>query len=143
MFSVDSNILIYSADGTSPFHDQARKFLDSVIAESTPIFLCWEVLHAYFRITTSPRIFKKPMSFQESKVRIQPLLSFPQLTMLSPSRLSFELLSGYADRIELSGNLVTDAVIASQLEANGIRLIYSHDADFGKFPYLKVKNPLQ
>ena len=43
----------------------------------------------------------------------------------------------------LRGNLMTDAVIASQLEANGIKTIYTNDADFKKFPYLKVKNPLQ
>jgi len=79
------------------------------------------------------------MTFQESKKRLSPLLNSPQLTMLSPSKTSFELLAGYAERIRLVGNLMTDAVIASQLEANGIRLIYTHDADFTKFPYLKVK----
>lgn len=88
-------------------------------------------------------MFEKPLTFREGRDRLKPLTDFPYLTMLSPSRASFEILLGYANRMPLRGNLMTDAVIASQLEANGIKTIYTNDGDFKKFPYLKVKNPLQ
>jgi len=39
------------------------------------------------------------------------------------------------------GKLVSDAIIASQLEAAGVRTIYTNDRDFNKFPALKPKNP--
>lgn len=83
------------------------------------------------------------MTFDESREALRPLLESRQLTMLSPSKVSFELLAAHTERIQMNGNLFTDAVIASQLEANGIKTIYTNDADFKKFPYLKVKNPLQ
>jgi uncharacterized protein len=143
IFSVDANILIYAANGDSRFHDSARAFLSSVVLGGEQIFLCWEVLHAYFRLTTSGYASQSPMTFEEGRTAIRPLLESRQLTMLSPSKVSLELLAGHTERIKMNGNLFTDAVIASQLEANGIKTIYTNDADFAKFPYLKVKNPLQ
>jgi uncharacterized protein len=143
IFSVDANILIYAANGDSLFHDQARAFLSSVVSCGDQVFLCWEVLHAYFRLTTTGQAARDPLTFEEGRDVIRPLLESRQLTMLSPSKVSFELLAAHTERIKMNGNLFTDAVIASQLEANGIKTIYTNDSDFTKFPYLKVKNPLQ
>lgn len=143
IFSIDANILIYAANGDSRFHDTARGFLSSVVSGGEQIFLCWEVLHAYFRLTTTGYASRYPMTFDESREAINPLLESRQLTMLSPSKTSFEILAGHTGSIKMNGNLFTDAVIASQLEANGIKTIYTNDIDFQRFPYLKVKNPLQ
>lgn len=112
------------------------------MTENNRIFLCWETIHAYFRITTSTKIYGEPLNFAESKEKLKPLWESERLTLLSPTLESFDILSNYASMISLKGTLLTDAVIASQLEANGIKTIYTNNADFKKFSYLKVKNPL-
>lgn len=39
------------------------------------------------------------------------------------------------------GNLVPDAHLAALLKQNGIKALFTNDADFRRFPYLDVRNP--
>jgi len=40
------------------------------------------------------------------------------------------------------GNLVPDTQLAALLHLHGIRVLYTHDRDFLKFPFLTVRDPL-
>jgi predicted nucleic acid-binding protein len=42
----------------------------------------------------------------------------------------------------LSGNLVHDAHTAVLMKENGIRTIWTRDADFHRFPFLEVRDPM-
>lgn len=82
------------------------------------------------------------MPFAKACHYAEAVLSLTQVEMLSPTTESFQIFAGYAKIMQIKGALVSDAIIASQLEAAGVRTIYTSDRDFNKFPALKPKNPL-
>ena len=141
-WSVDANILLYAANRAAPEHVAAYRFLQNRLSSDDPLFLCWEVIHAFLRTSTSPGIFPDPLSPNKSAEWIQSILDLPGVSTLSPSQESWLILRRELQEIPVRGRLLTDAVIASQLEAAGVRHLYSADADFRKFLWLKVINPL-
>jgi uncharacterized protein len=142
-WSVDANILLYAANRAAPEHAAAHRFLKQQLASDDPLFLCWEVIHAFLRIATSPGIFPDPLSPKQAAEWMQSLLDLLSVRTLSPSPESWLILRRELQEIPLRGRLLTDGVIASQLEAAGVRNLYSADADFRKFRWLKVVNPLR
>ena len=54
MILVDSNILLYAEDASSPHHDAAREWWDAQLSGTSPVCLCWTVLGAFVRIGTNP-----------------------------------------------------------------------------------------
>jgi toxin-antitoxin system PIN domain toxin len=143
MISIDANILIFAVDNASSFQAEAIRLLHLIYGEGEELFLCWEVLYGFRRIATGNRILKEPLSTQDADAFIDNLISHPSVSILSPSRESWLIFQRYSQEMKLTGNLVTDAVIASQLEANGVKKLYSNDRDFRKFSYLKVIDPFQ
>jgi uncharacterized protein len=142
-WSVDANILLYAANHAAPEHAAAHRFLQTQLASNDPLFICWEVIHAFLRIATSPGIFPDPLSPKQAVEWVQSILDLPWVGTLSPSQESWLILRRELQEIPLRGRLLTDGVIASQLDAAGVRNLYSADADFRKFRWLKVVNPLR
>jgi predicted nucleic acid-binding protein len=44
---------------------------------------------------------------------------------------------------QLAGNLVMDLQIAVLMREHGVKVIYTRDADFHRFSFLEVLDPLQ
>jgi uncharacterized protein len=141
-WSVDANILLFAANQAASEHTAASRFLQNRLSSGDPLFLCWEVIHAFLRISTSPGIFPDPLSPNQAAEWIQSILDLPGTSTLVPAQESWLILRRALLEIPARGRLLTDAVIASQLEAAGVRHLYSADADFRKFAWLKVVNPL-
>ena len=139
--AIDANMLLYAEDQASPFHSAALKFLDGLLKSEKPVYLTWDVIHAFLRIATHPGIFANPLTAKEAVADLQKLIAHPAVTLLAPTQESWTILAHLASDLHLRGNLIPDAVTASILEANGIRTIYSNDRDFWKFPALKPIDP--
>ena len=43
-YSLDVNLLLYSSDTSSPFHDQARSFLQSCMSGRDILYLGWPTI---------------------------------------------------------------------------------------------------
>ena len=139
--AIDTNLLLYAEDKASPFHAGALKFLDHLFDSGSPVYATWDVLHSFLRIATHPGIFSNPLTPEEAAGDLQRVLDHPSVTVLSPSLESWAILSRLVQELHLRGNLIPDAITASILEAHGIRVIYTNDRDFWKFPGLKPADP--
>ncbi|GAB4423520.1 MAG: hypothetical protein OHK0011_03460 [Turneriella sp.] len=141
MYSIDAKIFLYAAIKGNERQAAAEEFLNRILSTQEPCLLCWETLHAFIRTVTSPAIFAKQMAFSKACDYAEKVIQLVQVEMLSPTPESFRIFSGYAGIMSLKGKIVSDAIVASQLEAAGVRTIYTNDRDFNKFPALKPKNP--
>ena len=140
-FSFDVNILLFTVDAKSPFHKPSQALLRELLSGEDRCFLCWEVLHAYLRLASSPRIFETPLPLDALIANAEFFLSHPNVETLAASSHSMQILETLIRDFHLRGPIISDAVIASILEANGIRRIYTNDRDFWKFPFLKPADP--
>jgi uncharacterized protein len=140
MISIDTNILVYAAIEINPLSKKSRDLINQVLNEGE-VVLCWEVLYALRRISTNPVALSIPLGQAAADALVEEFIGQPNVRMISPSVDSWKIFKRYSQEMKLTGNLVSDAVIASQLEANGVKKLYSNDRDFRKFNYLRVIDP--
>lgn len=142
-YSVDTNILLYASDESSPEHAAARRFLEARAEDADLFCLTWPTLLGYQRIATHPGIFSKPLSPQVAWKNVRNLLSLPRVRLVGEGQHFAEDYESLGKDLVVRGNLVPDAHLATILREHGVGLIYTGDSDFRKFPFLKVINPLR
>jgi hypothetical protein len=141
---VDTNVLVYAADRDSPAHARCRERLLAWRTQPEPWYLTWGVLYEFLRITTHPRVFRRPWTQTESWSFVAALLVAPALALLTESERHGSVLAALvADVPELTGNLVHDAHTAALMLEHGVRVIYTRDTAFHRFPGIEVRDPLR
>ena len=142
MILVDANLLIYSEDAASPEHGKTVAWWDEQLSGVDSVCLCWPVLTAFVRITTNRRIFARPLTVVQAADRIQTWLDQPCTRLIQPTESHWDILRDLLEKSQATGNLVTDAHLATLAIEHGCELV-STDADFSRFPGLKWRNPLR
>lgn len=144
MFAVDTNILIYAHFDRYPQHAAARRFCRERLLGRESWCFSWQVVYEYLRITTHPRVHARPLTAAQAMKDLEPYLSSPGCEVLghTPAHRS-ALETVLKGTPSLSGNLLFDCHYASLLLEHGVSTIYTADADFRRFPHLKVVDPTQ
>lgn len=141
MILPDVNLLLYAINRNSPFHDRARDWWNDTVSSSS-VALCWPVVVGFLRLATSRRALRNPLSVDEATQLIEGWLVRPNVAVLTASAGHWETLAHLLRSTRAGGNLTTDAHIAAFAIAYGCTLV-SNDADFGRFPELRWRNPIK
>lgn len=143
MFVVDTNVLVYAADADSPYHRRCLQQLELWRREEPAWYLTWGVVYEFIRITTHPRVMRRPWSGREAWRFIASLLESPGLVVLAATeRHATVAAQVFAETPHVAGNLVHDAHTAILMREHGIRRIYTRDTDFHRFPFLEPLDPV-
>lgn len=143
MFVVDTNILIYAADQRSAGHTTCRELLAKWRDGAEPWYLTWGIVYEFLRVSTHPHVFSRPLSSNNAWAFLNAALASPVVGVLQETPRHMELLKEMGAEVPaLSGNFLFDAHTAILMREHGIRRIYTHDADFRRFPFLDVIDPL-
>ncbi len=140
---VDTNILVYAANGDSHFFDQARSFLKEQLQTSNTTYLTWTNLYEFLRVVTHPKVFKKTLTSKQALDFLDPLLALPNVEILEEGEEHLEILKSVLKNLRNPhGNLLHDCHIAAILKEHGVHTIFTHDTDFRLFDFLEVMDPL-
>lgn len=142
-YTIDSNILLYASDRSSPHCERAQEFLASRSDDGDLLCLTWPSLMAYLRISTHPSIFNAPLTPSDAWENIRSLLDLPRCRAINEEETFTLDYMQSTQGIIVRGNLVPDAHIATILRQHGVNRIYTADTDFLKFRFLEVINPLE
>ena len=142
MIVPDANLLLYTVDSTSPFHNAAKAWWASCLDGAVPVGLCHPVVFAFARISTNRRAFAHPLSLARATGIIQSW-SERQVTrvLYAGPRHVHNVLELLAAAGSHGGNLVTDAQIAELAIAHRAE-VHTADRDFQRFPGLNCRFPL-
>lgn len=144
MIVVDTNVLVYAADQDSPFHAPCRKWLDARRTGAEAWYATWPILYEFLRVTTHARVMRRPWGLRDAWQFVAALLASPGLEVLGPTERHPEVAGRVvADLPHLSGNVLHDAHTAVLMREHGIRRICTRDAQFHRFAFLEVVDPLQ
>lgn len=141
-FAIDANVLLTAADQQQSEHAAARAFMDRCLAGPELMYLSWDTIFAFVRIATNPRAFRSPLTQEEAEDAVAGLTSIPHARMLAEQDGFWEVYREVTRDAPVRGNLVTDARLAALLRQNGVKTIYTRDADFHRFKFLEVRNPI-
>ncbi len=143
MIVVDTNVLVYAADGDSQFHTPCRDWLEQRRGRSDVWYTTWPIFYEFLRVTTHPRVMRRPWSISEAWHFVRALIASPGLDIIVPTQRHAEVASQVITELpHLGGNLLHDAHTAILMREHGIRQICTRDTDFHRFPFLEVIDPL-
>lgn len=86
MLVVDTNILVYAADADSPFHAVLHDWLERQRRRADAWYTTWAILYEFLRVTTHPRVMRRPWSAPEAWGFVSALLASPGLGVLVPTQ---------------------------------------------------------
>ena len=144
MLVIDTNVLVYAADIDSPFHRPCREWLARQRVRPDAWFTTWPILYEFLRVTTHPRVMRRPWRVTAAYEFVAALLASPGLSVLRATERHAQVAGQVlAELPHLSGNLLHDTHTAVLMREHGIRQICTRDTDFHRFPFLEVFDPLR
>jgi predicted nucleic acid-binding protein len=136
MTAIDTNILIAIMVSSSSYHAEAIAGVHDLDDElcTTPINV-GEVL----RLLTHSKVFSVPLKIDKAVAALEQLIEAYNIRILDEEINWWKELGEIAKQIPgLKGNEVFDARIAICLRQHKVKRIWTRDADFKKYPFLKV-----
>jgi toxin-antitoxin system PIN domain toxin len=141
---VDTNILVYAADSDSQFHAPCSDWLERQRARPDAWYTTWSILYEFLRVTTHPRVMRRPWSTPQAWEFVVALLASPGLGLLVPTQRHADVAGEVISELpHLSGNLIHDLHTAILMREHGIGRICTRDADFSRFPFLEAVDPVR
>lgn len=142
MIAIDTNLLVYAHREDSPFHAAAFECVRRCAEGRAAWALPWPCLHEFFSIATHPRIYDPPTPAPKALDQIDAWLQSPTVVLLAESPVHWATLRELLAKAKVAGPAVHDARIAALCLQHGVSELWSADRDFGRYPDLKVVNPL-
>jgi toxin-antitoxin system PIN domain toxin len=143
VIAVDTNILVYAHREDRSFHPAAAHCLGELIAAGSPWAIPWPCVHEFLNVVTHPRIYNPPTPMSVALDAVETWLGMPNLVLLAEdSKGYWPVLRSLAVSGLVRGPQIHDARIAAICLQHGVNALWSADRDFGRFPALKVVNPL-
>lgn len=143
MLVVDTNILIYAADLDSPFHVPSHTWLEAQRRKADAWYCTWPIVYEFLRVTTHPRVMRKPWATQEAWRFIQGIVGAPGFTFLEATNRHAEILAQLITEMgPLGGSIFHDAHTVALMREHGVRRIVTHDTDFHRFKGIDVFDPV-
>jgi toxin-antitoxin system PIN domain toxin len=135
----DLNVLLYAVDADSARHDRAATWLEETVNKGAEeIGLPWAVILGFLRLSTSTRVFPRPLSVGQALDWIRELVAQPSVRILDPGKAHIGILGHLLLAAGTGGNLTTDAHLAAICIENDAG-IATGDRDFLRFPGLRVE----
>lgn len=141
MIIPDINLLVYAYTSDAPWHAEAKAWWQACLTRPGVVGLPWAVMLGFVRIMSSPAVFQEPMRPVEALGHLRSWLDRPQTRVVVPGPDHLQILSSIMDSSRAPGRLTTDAHLAA-LAIETQAELHSNDADFGRFPGLRWRNPL-
>jgi hypothetical protein len=142
MIAVDTNILVYAHREDSPWHEAAFACLAELAEGRAAWAIPYPCLLEFLAIVTHPQICSLPSPLQTALAQVEAWLEAPGLVLLAETGSYWPELHAALTAGRVVGPQVHDARVAALCRLQGVQELWSADRDFGRFPGLKVGNPL-
>lgn len=143
MLLFDTNVLVYAADADSPFHARCRDRVSQARRDASPAFVTWGICYEFLRVTTHPRAPAFPWTPAAAWGYLESLVAEPAFDVLTATpRHAAVLTQTLAEMPDLRGNVMHDVHTAVLMREHGVSRICTRDADFHRFPFLTVLDPM-
>jgi toxin-antitoxin system PIN domain toxin len=143
MLLPDVSVLIYAhREDSTVDHPRYAEWLTSLATGPEPFALSVLGLSGLARITTNPRVFKRPSTLDEVFGFIEQLVQRPTARVVGPGPEHLALFEQFCRDSGATGKLVADAQHAAVAIENGCTMVTT-DSDYDRFPGLRWQHPLR
>jgi toxin-antitoxin system PIN domain toxin len=142
LIAVDTNILVHAHRSESKGHEPARTCILNLATSDETWAIPWPCVYEFLAVVTHPKVFNPPSPVGRALEQVSMWMESPSLVLLGEAIGFWEELSSVIVSSGVSGPRVHDARIAALCVQHGVKELLSADRDFGRFPELRVRNPL-
>lgn len=142
MIAVDTNVLVYAHREDAPGHEPARVAVAGLAEGRAAWAIPWPCVHEFLAIVTHPRVFRPPTPLAKALAQVAAWLESPTLVLLAETPDHWAHLRQTLVDGGVAGAMVHDGRVAALCAEHGVDELWTTDRDFGRFPRLKVRNPL-
>ena len=140
---IDTNVLLYSINEDSQYQGPCLSFLEELRNDPSPSFLTWSICYEFIRVSTHPSVLRSPRNTHEAWRFLERLLDALGFLMLTPTERHADVLSRTLVELpDVRGSIAHDLHIAVLMREHGVSRICTRDADFHRFPFLSVIDPI-
>ena len=140
---IDTNILIYAHDNSSPFQIQALHLLENILERSV-VAVAELSLREFYAVVTDGRKLNNPFSIDEAEDIISDIYASEKFVVCSTNQGTWR--NGYelAGKYNIARYRLDDLLIALTLADGGAEIIYTANIkDFKKFDFIETINPFE
>lgn len=142
MTAVDTSLLVHAHREDSVWHESAKSALLDLAHSGNPWAIPWPCVHEFITHVTKPGIYEPPTPIAIALAAIDAWTKSPGLRFLQEGPGYLEKLTRLCTVGRVEGGLVHEASIAALCLNHGVKVLWSLDRDFSRFPELKMRNPL-
>lgn len=139
---LDTNILVYAADETSVYHQDAIILREKGLRGEIPLCICPQVLTEFFAIVTDPRRVNNPRTPAEARSEIKKYIQSKNILKIYPGPDIIKRILDLLTRYEVSKQEIFDLQLVATMLANNVVRIYTYNQDdFSRYPEIEVLSP--
>jgi len=143
MLLPDVNVLVYAhREDSTVDHPRYAEWLRRLATDPAPFAVSVLALSGLVRITTNPRVFKRPSTLDEVFEFVEQLRQRPTARVVTPGPEHLAIFEKLCRDSSASGKLVADAQHAAVAIENGCTMVTT-DSDYDRFPGLRWQHPLR
>ncbi|MBC5799284.1 MAG: PIN domain-containing protein [Candidatus Eremiobacteraeota bacterium] len=138
MILVDANVALYAHHRQLPQHDVASGWFAAALSGSETIGFTSNVLLAFLRISTSSRVFERPLDMKTACEVVDGWFSSSVAALVEPGPRYWQLLRALLIDYRVRADLTSDAHLAAVALENGAQIVTT-DRDFARFKSVQVR----
>ncbi len=139
MTAIDTNIIIGIMVGSSAHHKETMRGLEHLKSLNDELCTTPTNIGEVLRLLTHPKVFSSPLKVEKAVEALTQLMGAYDIRILDEDTNWWKELTGITKQIPgLKGNEVFDARIALCLKQHKVKRIWTLDADFKKYSFLKA-----
>lgn len=138
---VDTNILIYAENETSPYHPQAKKFIESQAFNSS-LAISPQIMVEFYSIMTNPALTLRADKPEQIIIKLELILNSGMFKVILPNEKTPHTILRLLRKVAIKGKDVHDLHLAATMLDNQIETIYTADTKIFHQLGLNAINPL-
>jgi len=143
IISADTNLFLYAANPSSPWHDLAKRFFSKHASKETNFVVCELVLVELYMLMRNPAVLKRPLDSANASAFCQQIRANPNWQHIDYEPSVSTSLWEWAGTTTSGFRRIIDARLALTLRHHGIeRFATANTKDFMEFDFKEVWNPL-
>jgi hypothetical protein len=139
---VDVNVLVYGFREDASGHARYLNWWEQQAGSPQAFGVADLVLSGFLRIVTHPRVFDPPSPLEDALRFVERIKRLRNYVEIRPGPRHWDIFLNLCRRANARGNLVPDAYLAALAIESGSEWITT-DRDFGRFPDLRWRHPLE
>lgn len=144
MYLLDSNVLVYAHNQSSPFHKIARSILGDVLTGEIEGCVSFQNLYEFYSIITDSKRVEKPLSPKKARKVLLIFLNADNLPKIYTKNTNLAVTAEVLKSMEVKKQQIFDLVLVSTMIENDVGGIYTADETFfKKFEFLEVIDPFK